>query len=1063
MCAEEVAVMGERHSRGARLPCWLALVALSVAAAAHGAAPPRYTQVALRELPHQGTLSNQDATLADVAAKHRNLDHAASLLVYLCAAGAPGRPPLPRVAVAELEALNDIRWQGRPEGGVVPIAIISVVDTSADTLDGLCAAVQEALRAAPSIPLYLDIEGEMARAVEAEQGRGPAVLPSVFLLSTGDLEITAFRGSAPVRAEAWFALQGKAGAAPSLPDPPGVPADCARSWFRRNIARVTRARVIALSDTGLFQPQQPVTGAEFAGWLGKIAPARARRVLDEYGLARPDILTREQAFTATARFLWGDDPAAALAACPPPAGRSGADPETLWRRSFHGIPGSESVRPDFEPYLVLALARGLLYDEPALNATGELTREVAAWLLDHCLPPGPGEPTGVIVDVVDLPFIVDSTGRSSRGAGLLALPDGGSGAPRRLYPADPALDRLPSPELSYQSVYCTPAEVPAEASGWLLSRVGESPLRITAQSVVGESGRGRQVTIAPADAEALRRWNERCGLLDSWRVAFRYGVGARLLTPLESPMSREPAFTVRFSQQMSAGAASDRMVWLRPAGEAAEKVATVVSWRQPGWELAIRAAAPLAPGREYELVLAADLRSATGDPITVRDEQLRTAGLARCWRFTTDPRLRIYVGVSGVPDGTKVYLPDRADALVTPLRTSPLVLVEPGPLEVRFETPDGGRLVQSQAVSEDCTVRLPLTASPPSQVRVEGIPEEMAPGQQVTLALRAEDAAGALLPQATPVTVTAQAQGCVLASGPAVALARGEGRLVLSAEKPGKVVVTLSSSDPSVPVRPRQIVTYCRYSPPAEAAWSPVERHRLPPVTRGARDVRITPRWRRWLALGAANEVRVAGPDGGEFSRVSQGPGTPGSREFWVDDLGVLHFPAAAAGEVVDLSYQYGESRCAAVIVGLPEDDQLRTATEAVLADLFRDLGYQQVATAELAAAWDRGDPAAHIAAVEEVRTAMRVFGLTDLFVLALGASEGGSYQGAWTIWTAGPGPVTKWASGGPEAPVMSIRRRPDAAVEAAYLRRELVQSLRPWLAQKGMEASRTLEPRPSP
>jgi hypothetical protein len=55
-----------------------------------------------------------------------------------------------------------------------------------------------------------------------------------------------------------------------------------------------------------------------------------------------------------------------------------------------------------------------------------------------------------------------------------------------------------------------------------------------------------------------------------------------------------------------------------------------------------------------------------------------------------------------------------------------------------------------------------------------------------------------------------------------------------------------------------------------------------------------------------------------------------------------------------------------------------------------------------------------------------------------------------------------KWASGGPEAPVMSIRRRrADVAADTAYLRRELMQSLRPWLAQRGMEASSTLVVRP--
>jgi hypothetical protein len=1064
MEVKEIAVMRNRHSRAARIPCWMALVALvalSVATAAYGASPPQYSQVMLRELPHQGALSDHDVTLAEVAAKRRQLDHATSLLVYLCAAGAAWRPPLPRAAAAELEAINHLRGQDRPAGGVVPIAIISLVDTNAEALDGVCAALQEALRAAPSIPLYLDVRGEITRTLEAEQGREVAVPPSLFLLSTDDLEITAFRGSAPVRADTWFAQQETAGAEPALPDPPGVPADCARSWFRRHIARVVQAGAIALDSAGLFHPQQPVGAAELAGWLGKIAPARTDRILDDYGLARPETVTRQQAFAATARFLWGDDPAAPLAAGPPPAGRGGADPATLWRQSFRTIPGAEYVDPDLEPYLVLALARGLLYDEPALNATGELTREVAAWLLDHCLPPGPEEPTGVVVDVVDLPFIVDSTGRSSRGASLLALPNDEGGVPHRVYPADSPLDRLPSPEQSYPSVYCTPGAEP-ETSQWLVLRVGEHPLHITAQSVVGESGRGRQVTIAPAGAEALRKWNERRGLLDNWRVAFRYGVGARLLTPLQGPVSREPAFAIRFSQQMREDTASDRLVWLRPAGEVGARVPTVVAWRQPGWELAVRPAAPLAPDREYELVLAADLRSAKGEPITVRDERLRSQGEARCWRFTTDSRLRVYVGISGVPDGTKVYLPDRADALVTPLRTSPLVLVKPGPLEVRFETPDGGSFVQSQVVAQDCTIRLPMVASPPSQVQVAGIPEEMAPGQQVTLTLRAEDVAGALLSQATPVTVTAEAQGCVLASGPAVRLERGEGRLVLSAERPGKVVVTLSSSEAGVPVRPRQVVIYCRYSPPAEPAWSPAERHLLPPVARGARDVQITPRWRRWLALGTANAVRVVDPDGGEFTRIPQGVDAPGSREFWVDDLGVLHFPPAVAGKTVELSYQYREPRCAAVIVGLPEGDALHTAVATVLADVFRELGYQQVPSAELAATWGGGDPAAHVAAVEEVRTAMRLFGLTELFVLALGASEDGSYRGVWTIWTAETGPVTRWASGGAEAPVMSLRRRrPDTTVEAAYLRRELMQSLRPWFAQKGMEASRTLVERP--
>ncbi len=418
-----------RPRRAARWLVWWAAAAAALFPAMANtpawATTAPFTEVMLRELPTTGDLSNEPVTLAQVAEKLRAspIHHAEKLLVYLWEADPYWQPLVRPVCRSELTMLDESQWDRRLIDHITPISIVIVYGRSEEQRQAVYRSIQQFTGGGARkirIPTFVTTDPAIKNAV----GGPDAYVPALFLLSTDPLRVTASRSDDPVRADIWMrqALHPPRSASR---DPRDVPRSCRRSWFRRHLARVVRAGIMDVPSAG-FNPKEEVTDLEFLWWLNRISPQLAHGALPECDPNVPRPLTRERAIAGTVRFLWGNDPVSALAECPPPTGEAtggdAADYSRLWERAFSRLRGADEVSPHLRPFLVLALAKGLLYEEPTLHPQWPLTREVAAWLLAHALQPGPGTCTGIIVDAIDVPIEQDQ--RFGRGEIAWERPDG---------------------------------------------------------------------------------------------------------------------------------------------------------------------------------------------------------------------------------------------------------------------------------------------------------------------------------------------------------------------------------------------------------------------------------------------------------------------------------------------------------------------------------------------------------------------------------------------------------------------------------------------------------------
>jgi hypothetical protein len=1053
--------------------CWWAtgFVALALGCLGQGplAAAPRYAQTPLRELPLTASLSNENVTLEGLARKWAGAaggQSARFLLVYLWVASADYQPIVQPQVLAELSELDQYRWDiwgKREDQRTAVISVVHVYAGSDAEAERVYRAIQQSGRSRWQIPTFVDVKGQLSAAVTEAVHVRRLVMPFVFLVSASDLTIKASRADDPVSAYVWLStvFAEQQGANPG--DPPDIPAGCEQSWFRRSLARVARVGLLEAQSAPL-DPAADVSDVEFVGWLTRLSPQRAAGALSELDRASPSPLTRERAITATVRFLYGQDARTALADCAPPVGeagyRQGGDVAAQWEQSFARLRGSESVTPALRPYLALALAKGLLYSQPSLHAQSNTSREVAAWLLAHALGQPQDSVTGLIVDAVDVPLEPDLVS----GEGEIRVEVGGSAPPIALYSsASRASERTPTVAPGYPAVLHLPYQAFADKESvqakWLRARVGDNPLVVRPLRTLGQGLNARKVVVSAEDGARLRELNKETGLLDGWRVAFLYGVGAQLTTATQAPLPRNSFLTIRFSCPMDPSTITPDTVWLQ-SSDGQQRVPARLSWTLQNRELVVQPEATLAPGAGYELVVGASARSQQGEPLTLRPSESLPASISRRWSFTTENLVRAYITVVGAADGSKLYLPGKADPVLLPSPTPTELVTPPGTVSLRLERPDGGVQALTAEVTSDGLVQVQAEVPRPARLVLEGLPSQpLRPGEIATVKVRATDASGAPLRFHVPALVSVAAVGGQVSPSGEVTVADGEATLTISADRPGRMVVSVTPADQTAMVVGSPAVIYCQYAPAAlRTLVSVTERHTLPPARRGEVEVQAMPRFRRWLARDPQAEVQVA-DQRGTYRQVPASRRLLANREFYVDQAGCLCFHASAGGRPVTVSYQYRPGRCAVVVTGLSRGDPAARELEALVSDFASELGYECVSSSELAGLWEEADSQADMQSDAEVRLAMDIFGLDELFVAELVPREGNLYALGWTMWSREPIGLVRWSSAAQGvAPVpVQVDRSRAVPINASFLKEAIPRSLRDWLGPRGMGLSRTL------
>ena len=1034
-----------------------ALALLSVVCGPAGAGS--FAQVSLNELPRTGSLSSEAVTLEQLAAKYRSSPNygADRLLVYLWDASATWAQPVPRAYTAELAMLDETLWDRRLSTKITPVSIVRVHGARPADVEQVCQAIQRAAREKQRIPTFVAADD---RILDALGGR-EAFIPAVFLVSTDTLAVTASRSDDPVAAYIWVqSVAGERDQSRARFEPKDIPAGCERSWFRRHLARVVRAGIVAPGAGGL-NPKAQVTDVEFAAWLGKISPTRAASALTQYDPKAPSPLSRERAITATVKFLYGESPESALGACPLPTIEIGvgegrpSDAPLLWQRAFNAIPGAAVVTPSLRRYLVPALAKGLLYEEPSLHAQWPLTLEVAAWLLCHAMELPASAPTGLVIDAIDVPLERDLR----FGRGEIAT-EGPEGSWDMVYPAHPT-DALPAAVMGCPLVEYVEWE-PARGTGSaefenLTDRTGGRPLVVRAKGVAGPWALARRAVVSSEDAERIRGANAEWGMLDDWRVAFVLGRGAQLVGEEGEPAPREGPFVVRFTAPMEAATLNSESVRLTRQG-GGEPVAASLSWDSVQRELSIEPKALLAPGESYDVVIGAGVKTADGGGLLMRSSEELPAGVARRWSFTTENLIRVVLGIVDAAAGTRVYVPGREEPYVAPLASSIEVRTPPGTLAVRFEHPDGRRETLRYEVAGDEVLLVTAEQRKVARLSVEGAPEFFVPGKAETIRVRALDAEGLPVSQHAPVELVVSAAGCEVSPASRVTVSDGEAVVTLLAERPGRVEVGFRASEPGVSVNPSSIATYCKHAATSATKWSPVERHRVPRAERGQRDVTVAPRLRRWVA--AEHEVRVLDTKGGAFARIPAVPGLPSRREFWVDREGLVHFHAGAAGEMVDVCYEHRGGRAAAVVVGPGAPYGVTADVEQLLAGTLREIGYEVVPAQNLTGLWPGSALAEHVLVPADARLIMDVAGLDEIFVATVEAAGREGHEVQLAIWSREAGSAAgPWLSRTAEGPGVRLvsDRRGAASFDVRRASEDLQRLLLPWLTAMGMTPSATL------
>jgi len=1038
-----------------------ALALLWAACGPAGAGAGRFPQVSLKELPRTGTISTEEVTLEQLAAKYRSSpDYGADfLLVYLWDASATWAQPVPRAYTAELAMLDETLWDRRLSTKITPVSIVRVHGAGPADVERVYEAIQRGAREKQRIPTFVAADDRLLDAV----GGRAAFIPAVFLVSTDTLAVTASRRDDPVAAYVWVqSVAGDRDRSRARFEPKDIPAGCEGSWFRRHLARVVRAGIAAPAGGGL-NPKAQVTDAEFAAWLAKISPSRAASALTQYDPKAPSPLSRERAITATVKLLYGESPESALAGCPLPAIEIGvgegrpSDAPLLWQRALAAIPGAAHVTPSLRPYLVLALAKGLLYEEPSLHAQWPLTLEVAAWLLCHAMEPPASAPTGLVIDAIDVPLERDLR----FGRGEMAT-EAAEGSWDMVYPAHPA-DALPAAAMGYPLVEYVEWESARGAGSAefadLSDRTGGRPLVVRAKGVAGPWALARRAVVSPEEAERIRAANAEWGMLDDWRVAFVMGRGAELVGEAGEPAPREGPFVVRFTAPMEAATLNSENVRLTRR-EGGEPAAASLSWNAAQRELSIEPKGLLAPGESYDVVMGAGVKTEDGGGLTMRSSEELPAGVARRWSFTTENLIRVVLGIVDAAAGTRIYVPGREEPYVAPLASSIEVRTPPGTLAVRLEHPDGRRETLTYEVAGDEVLLVTAEQRKVARLSVAGAPEFFVPGKAETIRIRALDAEGMPVSQHAPVEVVISASGCEASPGSRVTVSEGEAVVTLLAERPGRVEVGFRASEPGVSVEPSSVATYCKQAASTETQWSPVERHRVPRAERGQRDVTVAPRLRRWLAAEVEHEVRVLDTKGAAFARIPAVPGLPSRREFWVDREGRVHFHAGAAGELVDVCYEYRGGRAAAVVVGPGAPYGVKADLEQVLAGALREMGYEVVPAQNLTGLWPGSGLSEHVLVPADARLMMDIAGLDEIFAATVEAAGREGHEVECAIWSreagAAAGPWLSRTAEGPGVRLVSDRRGA-ASFDVRRASEDLQRLLLPWLTAMGMTPSPTL------
>jgi len=774
--------------------CLLSLL-ISLLLAPWSGAADDYRLLPLQELPQSGTINPETTSLAGIVRHYRAVKQMPErLAVYIWKASLEKewqKEPIQRTFVTELKQLRSATT-GTPTQAV---SVVAVYGTDSQRQQ-LSRRIQTTMRdEAISIPTLIDSSRKLADAIAHVSGAPRASVPELVLLSAADLEIVGRRGDSPAWAEDWLRFANKRDAPPGDPSFQKLPTDSKDSWFRRSILMVENAGIVPHAPDR-FEPLKEVTDKEFAAWLQSIDPAYAGKV-STTGAA----MTRERAFAGTVKALFGDDPLKVLQTLPPPpqavADRTaavGPAASDLWSAALASIDGSDNISPALRPYLTLALAAGLLYDQPSLHAKWPLTREVAAWLLAHVLV-ARGRETGIIIDAVDVAFEKDRRFGSNP-----ILVRGSDGKTESVYPRSTPLSPAPMPDGRF------PVVAYAAALSQAGYRIGPRPLVIKAQGAAGDGVHAKELIVSPADAARMLDANQRSALLDFWRVAILTGVGAALVTPSHSPTPRNAEVIIAFSVPMRPPTVDSNNVWLAESASD-ERVPAQVSYDQRAARAVLKPQRRLKPGAEYSVFLGEGLLSAEGEAVTVDSGLPR--GRARRWQFTTERLLHLTLLVSAVPPTAPIYV---NDTLLGRGGGSYEVDVPPGPFRVRARLGDADQVVEMTADS-DASMNVPMIPPTPARIAVRPSSAKATVGDRVVVTFTPLDAQGNALARHQPVTLRVDVKGAAGMAPDRVVVADGIGNIALPMVRPGRVIVTTAAVQPDLPVTPARLEIRSRNTP----------------------------------------------------------------------------------------------------------------------------------------------------------------------------------------------------------------------------------------------------------
>jgi len=993
---------------------------------------------------------------------------------------------------------DELRWlsYARANLGLETQAIISVVTVYPRSPQSkreevyravvqMCAKDENEIR----VPVYVDVAntapatpGGLYDLIVAARPKGEMLrTPMLFSMDVQTDEIVAVRGNAPIRADSWVRLQrGESddrGELVATKDPANTQGLWSANWLRRHMARA--AELLDLGQGG-SRAEDSISDVDFVNALLHTGrPPKATPILPGCDPDKPEKakrLTRERAVAATVRFLYGS---AAIANSPPPPNQSyegdpyGGD----WERAFSAIPGSTQVGPELRKTGVFgtALAKGLLYDEPVFRPNVPIRRDEAAWLISHALAAhGTQDTTGLLADAIDIPFPMDSP--FAKGEIYFwegAKPDE-KPVLRRLYPALPGRDTLPTPPQSYPSVLCLRAQDlnQPDQQRWLEERIGKSPLVTRALDVPGP-GRlpngglisASSVLISQEDAETIQQRNCENGMLDDWRVAFLTGVGARIRPPLDGVVPQEAAITVQFTAEMAGSTiVSPQNIWVESAADATPKPipvaiegAQLASSRVK--EIRVRLPSGLSPGGNYRLVMGAGVLSAKGEPISshtfLGNEPPLPVGTARTWEFQVDPIVRVYLRPVGLPAGAK--LEAEIGGTWVEIQPSQPVSVPAGDLDLQARMAGGVFAQPSVKIGNETSYDIAVVLPRPDRIRAL-VPPSVAVADKGQIVLEALDGEGKPIAHHAPVELTLSATGGTVS--PAWLIMTGRSTVEFTATTPGRAAVRISVADKQVRCEP-EVGVLCRSKWSELPDWSDEERYHALAPEPGTRDICISPRLRRWFAQsdqdGAPkHRVKLSAAADGDRRELTEMT-TPPLRYAFKRDSGGFLYVNRNAGDDLILAYEYHKGRCGVLVTGGPGEQAASKALRSELDGLLRRIGYECVTDAELVAALGTDYTPGEAPTDAQAVAAIAALSLDDVFVAHLTHAGRDVYDLSWAAWTKGQG--APWSTQGQQVSSRRIRvgTEPGSAVDPKELRAATQVLLDPWLKLVGLSFGRDM------